>query len=54
MARPESQFDWHQLAAETNCRPVVAATRSRLRRLLSLVALAAVAIFVRAAQLEWD
>ena len=53
MARPEPHFDWHQLAAETTWRPTVAATRWRLRWLLALVALAAAAIFVRAAQLQW-
>ncbi len=53
MARPDSHFEWHQLVAETTTRPNVAGTRVRLGWLLSLVALGAVIVFARAAQLEY-
>ena len=53
MARPEQHFEWHELVAEPAARPSVAGTRSRLRWLLSLVALAAAIVFLRAVQLEW-
>ncbi len=42
------------MVAESAARPTVAGTRSRLRWLLSLVALGAVIVFLRAAQLEWS
>jgi penicillin-binding protein 2 len=53
MARHDSHFEWHQLVAETAARPSVPGTRARLGWLLSLVALGAVIVFARAAQLEY-
>ncbi|HEY1785033.1 MAG TPA: penicillin-binding transpeptidase domain-containing protein [Pirellulales bacterium] len=53
MARPDQHFEWHQLVTEQTARTSVAGTRSRLRWLLWLVALAAAGVFLRAVQLEW-
>ncbi|HEX4146892.1 MAG TPA: penicillin-binding transpeptidase domain-containing protein [Pirellulales bacterium] len=53
MARPDQHFEWHELVAQQAARPGVAGTRSRLRWLISLVALAAAIVFARAVQLDW-
>jgi penicillin-binding protein 2 len=53
MARPEQHFEWHELVAQQAARPSACGTRSRLRWLLSLVALAAAIVFLRAVQLQW-